>query len=239
MMVTVLESTDSVMDSAWKMVADSRFSVFDALISYEQTAGRGQYGRSWISPRGNVYAAVRLPFEAPFDNTEAAMAVSCCIAATLSDFGFDVKIKWMNDLVIDGGKVAGILLEQKGEKLIAGFGINLNACPDSLILRKNAALPANCLYNVNPDITRNLTPESIVEKLLFRLRKLDLGRFSSLWRSEALSRLLWLNESVCLETDGSVIRGVLVGIDERGGLLMATQEGVRTCMRGAIKKSFD
>ena len=45
-MLTVLESTGSVLDAAWKMVAESRFSVFDALIAHEQTAGRGQYGRT-------------------------------------------------------------------------------------------------------------------------------------------------------------------------------------------------
>ena len=235
-MLTVLESTDSVMNSAWKMVADSGFSVFDGIISYVQTAGRGQYGRSWISPQGNVYAAVRLPFEAPFDNTEAAMAVSCCVVATLEEFGFDIKIKWMNDLVLDGAKVAGILLEQKGENLIAGIGINLHSSPDPLSMRDNAALPASCLYNVNPEMTAKLTPEVIVERLLVRLAKLDLRSFSRLWRTQATSRLLWLNESVCLDIDGETLSGVLVGIDERGGLLLATPEGIRTCMKGALRK---
>ena len=235
-MLTVLESTDSVLNAAWKMVADSRFSVFDALISYEQTAGRGQYGRSWISPQGNVYAAIRLPYTAPFTNTEAALALSCCIAATLADFGFDIKIKWLNDLVIEGGKVAGILLEQKGEKLVAGIGINLVSSPDSLSLRENAALPATSLYGVDPVVARNLTPEIIVENLADRLAKLDLGSFSTSWRNEAFSRLLWLNEKVCLDVDGSLVTGVLVGIDERGGLLLATGEGIQTFMRGAIRK---
>ena len=238
-MLTVLESTDSVLNAAWKMVADSRFSVFDALISYEQTAGRGQYGRSWISPQGNVYAAIRLPYTAPFTNTEAALALSCCIAATLADFGFDIKIKWLNDLVIEGGKVAGILLEQKGEKLVAGIGINLVSSPDSLCLRENAALPATSLYGVDPVVARNLTPEIIVENLADRLAKLDPGSFSKSWRNEAISRLLWLNEKVCLDVDGSLVTGVLVGIDERGGLLLATGEGFQTFMRGAIRKVSD
>ena len=238
-MLTVLESTDSVLNAAWKMVSDSRFSVFDALISYEQTAGRGQYGRSWISPQGNVYAAVRLPYTAPFNNTEAALALSCCIAATLADFGFDIKIKWLNDLVIEGGKVAGILLEQKGEKLVAGIGINLVSSPDSLSLRENAALPATSLYGVDPVVARNLTPEIIVENLADRLAKLDPGSFSTSWRNQAISRLLWLNEKVCLDVDGSLVTGVLVGIDERGGLLLATVEGIQTFMRGAIRKVSD
>ena len=235
-MLTVLESTDSVLNAAWKRMADSRFSVFDALISHEQTAGRGQYGRSWVSPRGNVYAAIRLPYSAPFNNTEAALALSCCIAATLADFGFDVKIKWLNDLVIEGGKVAGILLEQKGEKLVAGIGINLVSSPDALSLRENTALPATSLYNVSPERARKLTPEMIVENLLSRLAKLDLGSFSVSWRNEALSRLLWLNETVCLDLDGSLVNGVLVGIDERGGLLLATEDGIQTFMRGAMRK---
>lgn len=236
-MLTVLESTDSVLSAAWKMVADSCFSIFDALISHEQTAGRGQYGRSWASPRGNVYAAIRLPYSAPFDNTEAALALSCCIAATLADFGFDIKIKWLNDLVIDGGKVAGVLLEQKGETLIAGVGINLVSSPDAFSLRENTALPATSLNKVSPDAAKNLTPEMIVENLLSRLAKLDLGSFSKSWRSEALSRLLWLNETVCLDLDGSIVNGVLVGIDERGGLLLATEEGIKTFMRGSIRKA--
>ena len=236
-MYTVLESAGSVLDSAWKMAADSRFSVFDALVAYEQTAGRGQYGRTWISPRGNVYAAIRLPCIAPFDNTEAAMALSCCIAATLSDFGFDIKIKWANDLVIDGGKVAGILLEQKNGKLIAGIGINLVSCPDSIALRQNAALPATCLSAVNPQVARELTPERIVKNLVERLKALDLGSFSRLWRHQALSRLLWLNEPVCLDVDDAVVTGTLAGIDERGGLLLASQDGIKTYMRGAIRKS--
>jgi len=236
-MLTVLESTGSVLDCAWKMVADSGLSVFDAVLSYEQTAGRGQYGRSWISPRGNVYAAVRLPSVAPFDNMEAALALSCCIAATLSDFGFDTKIKWTNDLVIDGGgKVAGILLEQKGDKLIAGFGINVMSYPDSGALRQDAALPATCLYNINPQAAANLTPETIVENLIDRLKTLDLRKFAGSWRTEALSRLLWLHEAVCLDVDGISIRGVLAGIDEHGGLMLATPEGIVNHMRGTLRK---
>ena len=141
-----------------------------------------------------------------------------------------------NDLVIDGGKVAGILLEQKNGKLIAGIGINLVSCPDSVALRRNAALPATCLSAINPRVARELTPESIVKNLLERLGKLDLDSFSRLWRQQALSRLLWLNEPVCLDVDDSVVTGTLAGIDERGGLLLASQGGIKTYMRGAIRK---
>ena len=236
-MLTVLEKTGSVLDAAWKLAAESRLSVFDALLAHEQTAGRGQYGRTWISPRGNVYVAIRLPGEAPFDNTEAAMALSCCVAATLSDFGFDTQIKWANDLVIGGGKVAGILLEQKGDKLIAGIGINLAFCPPPEALRQDAVLPARCLRDIDSQRAQALTPEAIVEKLLGRLKALDMKQFASLWRTQALSRFLWRNERVCLDVDDTVVTGVLAGIDERGGVLLATEEGMKTYRRGAMRKA--
>lgn len=79
----------------------------------------------------------------------------------------------------------------------------------------------------------------IVENLLARLAKLDLRSFSGSWRNEALSRLLWLNETICLDIDGSLVTGVLVGIDERGGLLLATERGIQAFMRGAIRKTSD
>ena len=88
-------------------------------------------------------------------------------------------------------------------------------------------------------IKSNLTPEIIVENLADRLAKLDPGSFSTSWRNQAISRLLWLNEKVCLDVDGSLVTGVLVGIDERGGLLLATGEGIQTFMRGAIIKVSD
>ena len=62
----------------------------------------------------------------------------------------NVKVGDKVPVVIDGGKVAGILLEQKGDRLIAGIGINLAFCPDPLALRKDAALPARCLRDVAP-----------------------------------------------------------------------------------------
>ncbi len=235
--ITVLDRTSSVLDDAWKKIADDGLSVFDAIVSLEQTAGRGQYGREWISPKGNVYAAIRLPAVAPFDNLEAALALSCCIATTLSHFGFDAKIKWMNDLVINGGKVAGILLEQKGDRLVAGIGINVMSCPDTNKLRYSAALPATCLYHVDPDRASQLTPEIIVKELVIHLETLDLDWFSKQWRTEALSRLLWLNEAVCLDVDEETVTGVLAGIDHHGALLLATPNGIRSCVRGTVRKA--
>lgn len=236
-MLVVLESAGSVLDVAWKMVAESKLAVFDAVMAYEQTAGRGQYGRTWISPKGNVYAAVRLPCIAPFDNMEAALALSCCILATLSDFGFEAKIKWTNDLVIDGGKVAGILLEQKGDKLVAGIGINVLSCPELSAMRQDAALPATCLRDVNPELVSRLTPKMVVEDLLKRLKNLNLAQFSRQWRALALSRLLWLNEPVCIEIDGEGVVGVLAGIDAHGGLLLATEDGVKSFIRGTLRNA--
>ena len=139
--------------------------------------------------------------------------------------------------MIDGGKVAGILLEQKGDRLIAGIGINLAFCPDPLALRQDAALPARCLRDVAPELAAALTPEMIVENLVNRLKNLDLKRFAGLWRAQSLSRLLWLHETVCMDVDGSTLVGVLAGLDERGGVLLVTHDGMKVCRRGAMRKA--
>ena len=75
-----------------------------------------------------------------------------------------------------------------------------------------------------------------MENLVDRLKTLDLRKFAGSWRTEALSRLLWLHGSVCLDVDGISIRGVLAGIDEHGGLMLATPEGIVNHMRGTLRK---
>ena len=90
--------------------------------------------------------------------------------------------------------------------------------------------------DVDPERAASLTPEMIVENLVARLETLDLKRFASCWRAQALSRLLWLHETVCMEVDGVMLAGVLAGLDERGGVLLATHDGVKTCRRGAMRK---
>lgn len=105
-----------------------------------QTAGRGRYGRQWISREGNLFLSLVLKDEetqTPFLPFAAAVSV----AETLVNCGYNVKIKWPNDILFNQGKAAGILLErtEKGTVII-GIGINLSSAPQENVLYQTSAL---------------------------------------------------------------------------------------------------
>lgn len=102
----------------------------------EQTGGRGRLGRSWSSPPGNVYATAVLRPEVPTARSaELSIVAAVAAADAVAAFGGDVALKWPNDVLLDGGKVAGVLLEAitDGSRLSAvliGIGINVASRPD-------------------------------------------------------------------------------------------------------------
>ena len=107
----------SCLDTAANLAARAWLAPWDSVQVVSQTAGRGQLRRQWHSPAGNVYAALRLPLVPPFDGTAAAPAVGALLAEALAVDGWQVRLKWPNDLVLctseaEPRKLAGILLEE-------------------------------------------------------------------------------------------------------------------------------
>lgn len=98
-----------------------------------QTGGRGRQGRHWQSPPGNLHAStiVRLRLEDPPAPTLALVA-AVALHDAVSVHARGIEIKWPNDLVADGAKLAGILLEREGDAVIVGFGVNVAAQPDKV-----------------------------------------------------------------------------------------------------------
>ncbi|HSX04706.1 MAG TPA: biotin--[acetyl-CoA-carboxylase] ligase [Rhabdochlamydiaceae bacterium] len=103
----------------------------------EQTAGRGRFGRPWISPKGNIYSS--LFFSIPRDTgylSNLSQILSYSAAKALEEKGFAPKIKWPNDLQIAGKKIAGVLTEtvdlKEGLGVVVGIGLNVNMTADFL-----------------------------------------------------------------------------------------------------------
>lgn len=92
-----------------------------------QTAGHGRYGRSWISHRGNLYAS--FIFKITRYNSKLSYAIGVAVAETLIHFGIQPKIKWPNDVLIDGKKISGILIEYNQNFVVIGIGINISHAP--------------------------------------------------------------------------------------------------------------
>ncbi len=107
-----------------------------------QTGGRGRLGRSWQSPRGNLYAStlVRLrPDDPPAHTLSLVAAIALYEAIRVAVPRADILIKWPNDVLLGGNKLAGILLERQGDAVVIGIGVNLAHAPQ-LPERVTAAL---------------------------------------------------------------------------------------------------
>lgn len=233
-----LESCDTVLNEARRLFAAGRFPIFASVLAATQTEGRGQHGHRWTSPKGNLYAGLRLPLTAPFIDFRGPMAVSAVIVEALEAAGFEVKIKWPNDIVLNvptkgWAKCAGLLLEKKGELLTAGIGLNLTALPPEGDLREGAALPAGALREVS-----NTIPSACAlwKQLAERFAALDAERFLKSWPDVIEERLLWRGERVVLTIPGKApVAGRLLGVGPAGELRLATPSGEARFTEGSLK----
>lgn len=131
------QATIGSTSDALKAEAEAGASDGTAIAAGEQTAGRGRYGRAWASPPGNLYMSVLLRDVGPLQYAAqasfvAAVALGGAIAALTPD-DLAVRFKWPNDILVNGAKVAGVLLESGGPSedpwLVVGTGINLRHHP--------------------------------------------------------------------------------------------------------------
>lgn len=157
----------SALDSAWELYGQGVFPELSTLVAESQSAGRGRFGRYWISEPGHVYASIRLPLAPPFDGSAAPIALALFVSQALEDVaGLATEIKWPNDILLSGRKTGGILLENRRGALMAGIGLNVGVPQLPTEARDDAApvpgaLPAFALPVEGPfglwkEIAKNL-----------------------------------------------------------------------------------
>ncbi|MFO1128245.1 MAG: biotin--[acetyl-CoA-carboxylase] ligase [Rhodospirillales bacterium] len=206
----------------------------------EQTAGRGRQRRIWTSPPGNLYLSILLRPDCPLQRVPeigfvAAVAVADAVAAVLAEPA-RVGCKWPNDVLIDGRKVAGLLLETATEAnggvdwAVLGIGLNIVSYPEHTggILAATSLVVAGA-SGVRPDAML----ERVVEAFARRLDDWRQGGFAPVraaWRARAHRPGDAL--SVRLGFDGEILSGRFVDIDGRGALVIDTAGGRRTIAAG-------
>lgn len=212
------------------------------VVAGEQTEGRGRRGRAWATPRGNLAAslllivdmprpkAATLGFVAGLALNEAVSAVAPGIAVKVGVDGLDeprarLTLKWPNDVLANGAKLAGILVEVEpcGDKLavVIGLGVNVAAAPEGL------PYPATALNELGSFVTA---------ESLFKALSDAWVRFHLLWdggRGLSVIRRLWLAQAaglgapVAVRLGETVLRGKFETLDEEGRLIVLTEEGDR------------
>ncbi len=207
-----------------------------------QNGGRGRQGRAWASPVGNLYTStlVRLRASDPQAATLAlvtAVALEEVVRAYLpprhsregeNDRGkSQLQLKWPNDLLLDGAKLSGILLEGAGDAVVIGIGVNLAHHPTGLD-RPATSLAA---HGVTPDPADFL--DTLVEAFALWLAR---------WRGEGLApiRARWLERAHPAGTaltarlpDGSATDGLFAGLDSDGALILRLADGTTRVIHAA------
>ncbi len=229
----VLASVDSTMAEGARLAPS--LAGPEWILALEQTAGHGRRGRAWSSPKGNFFASlVMRPTEPPetvaLRSFVAALALrEALVAATGRENG--LTLKWPNDVLLNGGKVAGILLESLGvgqgvSHLIIGIGVNLASAPDPRLLEQGAVAPVS----LQGETGLRIQPEEFLDLLApayarFEMQFTTYG-FAPI-RTAWLASAARLGEVITARTMSETMTGRFETIDEAGNLILHTAKGQR------------
>jgi BirA family biotin operon repressor/biotin-[acetyl-CoA-carboxylase] ligase len=206
-----------------------------AVMARRQEKGRGRGGKTWLSAPGNLFLSVLLRPGGPVRegglwSLLSAVALADAVAPLLTDASL-LTVKWPNDLLLDGRKLAGILLDSAADMsgkidwLVIGFGLNLAAAPE---------VPGRAIASLGKVAT---PPEEVAIKLLDRL---DHWRRVRAVEGFAPIRAAWMSHAhaigapIKIKLGGQDIAGKFAGLAEDGSLLLHTGGQMRAFAAGEI-----
>jgi len=207
----------------------------------QQSGGRGRQGRVWSSPVGNLYASLALidPCEMRFSpqiGFVAGLAAHQALSS-LADLGARLKLKWPNDLLLDGAKLSGQLLEGRSQNghlfLVVGIGINLVQHPDE------TPYPATDLATAGVHLDVETVLKALCDAFDRLLSIWDRGQGFSRIRQLWLDHAAYLDKAIEIRTERGVVRGRFAGLDAEGRLLsqpdkQAQEQGLKTIEAGDL-----
>lgn len=205
------------------------------VFAHEQTGGRGRYGRPWRMPAGNFAATLIFrpaggSAQAALYSFVAALALEAALAQICGPHA-RLAIKWPNDVLLNGGKVAGILLESvstgaKPDHLAVGIGVNLAAAPDPGQLEERAMLPVSLLGETGVRIAPlDFLPPLATAFAHYDRQLRDCG-FDAI-RDAWLVRAARLGERIVARTGSHSHEGIFETIDSHGALILREARGTR------------
>lgn len=192
------------------------------VIAGRQTAGRGRRGRVWSDGAGNLMASVLVKpgaDEAAVQQLSFVAALALWDALTPSLPAERLRLKWPNDLLLDGAKLSGILLERQGGAVVVGFGVNIASAPE-LPDRPAISLTAAGIDTPAP------------AKLLDRLTQSFAARRAE-WRDQGfavtrdhwLARAAGLGDRIVARFGEEALAGRFEGLDADGALALRLDDG--------------
>lgn len=228
-------SVDST--SAWLQRRGQSSPKGQACVAEYQTAGRGRRGRHWVSPFGsNIYLSLLWRFEGTGQTAGLSLAVAVAVTEALERLGArHLTLKWPNDVLFEGRKLAGILIEVTGEatggcQVIIGIGVNVGmpAAESEAIDQPWADLTET---GASPE--RNRVAGSLLDALIRTLARFEregLDRFLGAWRS----RDCMYGQPVSVQFAEGSLQGVGRGVDQFGQFLVEHAGGTERLNYGEV-----
>lgn len=215
------------------------------VVADEQTAGRGRAGRRWVTPAGTGLAFSLVLLSPPIKpgslSRLAGLGAVAVGQALESKYGLPAQVKWPNDVLLEGRKVGGVLVEAHWDgdalrSVIMGIGINI--APESIsasnLLTEGLSFPATCVANVlGRSLDRSEFLRIILLELLSWLPRLSGPEFILEWEARLAYRNQWVELSAGSNLAGAADRpdvaeplaGKLIGLAQDGSLQLSTSSG--------------
>ena len=186
----------------------------DLCVAEYQTAGRGRRGRQWLSP---FAGQIMFSFYWAFDPKKSIEGLSLVIGLAIAEV-LNVQVKWPNDILFDGRKLGGILVEIANYKngmlnLVIGVGINV-----SLPKQTEISQPYAEVCEIDPDVERQTLLPKLIQHLYTRLNIFEKNGINAEFQQAWQSYNAFSNSEVNVLTEQGTISGIEQGIDERGYL---------------------
>lgn len=224
-------SLASTSDAARALAADGAPDG-TVVVADEQTAGRGRQGRRWNSPPGNLYASIVLrPTVATARSAELGFVAGVAVAEALAGLlasGPAVALKWPNDVLAGGAKIAGLLVEREENAAILGIGVNVAHHP------LGTPYPATDLAAAGAVVPVDTVRDRVLAALAATMALWETGGFAPI-------RAAWLDRAHPPGTaltarlgDGTLRAGCFAGIGPDGALLLDTGEGRVRIVAGEV-----
>ncbi len=225
-----LDEIDSTNDEL-RRLAEKGAANFTIIAARKQTRGKGRYSRNWESPEGNIYLSILIKnldvHTAHQVSFVAGLAALETVQINVDDH--EVRLKWPNDVLADGKKVAGVLLESASSRpdrldyLIIGFGINVKKSPDYATNMKKLGSTQNF------GIIKTKLVDEFLKYYEIWLEE-GFGKIRNLWLKNAMG----LGEKIVANLPERHIEGIFVGLTANGELILDTNEGEKIISSGEV-----
>lgn len=230
--VRVVQETSSTNDLVEKF---AREGAPEGLVVFaeSQRCGRGRLGRSWWSPPGKglwFSLLLRPPLQPPAATQLTIVSALALSRALAMESGLEPKIKWPNDILIGGRKVAGILIELKAELdemkyVIAGLGVNINLTsadfPRELRpVASSLKIESRGRHFMRPALAAAILRE--IDRDYFRLLQGEFASLAAEWEEQCCT----LGRTVTIQMGSRRVSGAAEALDENGALLLRTEHGL-------------